>query len=94
MSASHLLRRRQPELAGEEGKEKNGERNGVKDLRGEVQERREEVRCCSRGAPTGNTIILTPRGTQTEVTTPSPQVFPQIPGTPPFPHLTPLHTPI
>ena len=46
VSASPLLRRRRPELAGEEGKGKNGEREGVKDLRGEVEERREEVRCC------------------------------------------------
>ena len=93
VSASPLLRRRRPESSGEEGRGKNGEREGAKDLRGEVEERREEVRCCSRGAPTGDTIILTPRGTQTEVTTTSSQVFPQIPGTPPFPHLTPPPNP-
>ena len=34
VSASPLLRRRRPESAGEEGKGKNGEREGAKDLRG------------------------------------------------------------
>ena len=92
-SASPILRRRRPELSGEEGKGKNGEREGVKDLREEVEERREEVRCCSRGALTGDINLSTPRSTKTEATTPSPQVFPQIPGTPPFPHLTPPPTP-
>ena len=92
-SASPRLRRRSPELAGEEGRKKNGEREGVKETRGEVEERREEVRCCSTSALTGNTNLLTPRGTKSEVTTPSSQVFPQIPGTPPFAHLTPPPTP-
>ena len=92
-SASPTLRRRRPELSGEEGKGKNREREGVKDLREEVEERREEVRCCSRGALTGDINLSTPRSTKTEATTPSPQVFPQIPGTPPFPNLTPPPTP-
>ena len=92
-SASPILRRRRPELSGEGGKGKNGEREGLQDLREEVEERREEVRCCSRGALTGDINISTPRSTKTEVTTTSSQVFPQIPGTPPFPHLTPPPTP-
>ena len=92
-SASPTLRRRRPELSGEEGKGKNGEREGVKDLREEVEERREEVRCCSRGALTGDINLSTPRSTKTEATTSSLQGFPQIPGTPPFPHLTPSPTP-
>ena len=92
-SASPLLRRRRPELEWEEERKKNGEREGVKEQKGEVDERREEVRCCSTSALTGDTSLLTPRGTKSEVTTPSSQVFPQIPGTPPFAHLTPPPTP-
>ena len=99
IAASPILRRKRSKAAGgergagemrEEVEERKSEVGG---LRGEVEERREEVRCCSRGAPTGDTSLLTPRGTQTEVTTPSPQVFPQIPGTPPFPHLKPPPAP-
>ena len=60
---------------------------------GEVEDRREEMRCCSRGALSGEINLSTPRSTKTEATTPSPQVFPQTPGTPPFPHLTPPPTP-
>ena len=91
-SASPQLRRR-PESAGEEGKGKNGEGEGVRETRGEVEDRREEMRCCSRGALSGEINLSTPRSTKTEATTPSPQVFPQTPGTPPFPHLTPPPTP-
>ena len=63
-------------------------------LRGEVEERREEVRCCSRGALTGEFNLSTPRSSKTESTTSSSQAFPQIPGTPPFPNLTTLHIPL
>ena len=41
VSASPLLRRRCPESSEKEGKGKNGEREGVKDRREEVEERRE-----------------------------------------------------
>ena len=68
-------------------------REEVEERKNKVEERREEVRCCSRGALTGDINISTPRSTKTEVTTTSSQVFPQIPGTPPFPHLTPPPTP-
>ena len=91
-SASPMLRRRRPKVAGKEREEEV--REGVEDKREDADEIREKVEFCSKGALTGDSIFFTPRSIQTEVTKPSSLVYPQIPGTPPFPHLTPLHTPI
>ena len=91
-SASPMLRRRRPKVAGKEREEEV--REGVEDKREDADEIREKVESCSKGALTGDSIFFTPRSIQTEVTKPSSLVYPQIPGTPPFPHLTPLHTPI
>ena len=53
-----------------------------------VEEVKEEVKHFSAGASTGGQTLSTPRSSQAEEAKPTPQTFPQCPGTPPFPNLT------
>ena len=54
---------------------------------------RKDVRSGNKRALSGDTTLLTPRISQAATTTHPSQVYPQSPGTPPFPNLTHPHTP-
>ena len=89
-----ILRRRKEKVLGEKSMVTMRDlREGSGKTKGEVEEMRNNVGVCSTGTSTGGFTYSTPRSTQTE-DTPSPsQVYPQTPGTPPFPDLTAPHTP-
>ena len=88
-SASPILKRRRTEVIEEETKIEMKETGG----REEGEDIRKDVRSGSKRALSGDTTLLTPRITQAATTTHPSQVYPQSPGTPPFPNLTHPHTP-
>ena len=88
------MRRRRTDVE-EEETEINKAEEGVgdmkedgEDIREDVEDTEDGVRSCSKSALSGDITHLTPRRSQAVTATlPSP-VYPQTPGTPPFPNLT------
>ena len=60
----------------------------VEEEKVKVEEEKEEAMQFSAGASTGGQTLSTPRSSQAEEAKPTPQPFPQCPGTPPFPNIT------